>query len=137
MLPLRLAIVTVIAGICLWGLFSLLGTLKEPALLRSAKATAVKGCDNPDSADAMERCSALFCEKALIDRALVDRRTRFEITLDRHDPRQRLIAGNALTDAGKGKPFACLLEGRHVVAARLLDAGELRSLAAQEGGWSL
>src|SRR5262245_12088181 len=105
MLPLRLAIVTVIAGVCLWGLFSLLGTLREPALLRSAKATAVKGCDSLDSADAARLCPALFCEKSLIDRALVDRRTRFDVTLNRHDPQRRLIAGTAFDNARGPQQF--------------------------------
>jgi hypothetical protein len=142
MLSIRLAIVTVAAGLCLWGLFSLLDTLKQPALLRSAKATIVKGCDSLESEDAKRLCPALFCMKAVLGAKLVDAATPLTATVDKHDGLQhRLIAGNAGAAGAAGaqdmRHFACLLDGTHVVAAKLVQNSELQELAGQSADWSL
>ena len=139
MLSVRLAIVTAAAGLCLWGLFSLLDTLKQPALLRSAKATMVKGCDSLESADAKRLCPALFCMKAVFGAKLVDAATPLTITVDKHDGLQhRLIAGNAGAPGAQDmRHFACLLDGTQVVTAKLVQNSELQELAGQSADWSL
>ena len=67
MLSLRLVIFAALFGVALWGLFSLLDNLREPELLRSAKAIVVKGCDPIESAEAQQLCPQLFCQKFLLD----------------------------------------------------------------------
>src|SRR5687767_14281880 len=78
MLSIRLAVFTAIAAVCLWGLFSLLDTLREPGLLRTAKAVVVKGCDTPE-AQTLERCAQLRCQKNLLDQKRAPLRTDFEM----------------------------------------------------------
>ena len=135
MLPVRLAVVTGVAGVCLWGLFSLLETLKHPTLLRTKKAAIVSGCDSLDSDDAQRLCPALLCMKAVLDAKLVDMSTPLASTVDkRNGPKQRLIAGSVGNDA---RHFACVLDGTKVVATRLLESAELDELAGQPGDWSL
>ena len=138
MLSVRLAVVTAAAGLCLWGLFSLLDTLKQPALLRSAKATIVKGCDSLESEDAARLCPALLCEKALLDAAAVGKDSRFAVTVDKPgETKQRLVGGDAVSGSSAPRQFACVVDGIRIVASRVLEAGELDELAAQTGGWSL
>lgn len=138
MLSIRLAIVTAAAGLCLWGLFSLLDTLQQPALLRSAKGTIVKGCDSPESEDAKRLCPALFCMKAVLGAKLVDATTPLTVTVDKHEGQHRLIAGNAgAAGAQDLRHFACLLDGAQVVAAKLVQNSELQELAGQSADWSL
>lgn len=138
MLPLRLAIVTAAAALCLWGLFSLLDSLQEPGLLRSPKAVVVKGCDSLESAEASRLCPALFCQKALLDAKLLPLKAQFEISIDRQgDDRERLISGQA--NDGTANPtalyFVCTLTGLKVTEAVLIDADEFDELVqAGEAG---
>lgn len=67
MLSLRLAIFAALSAVALWGLFSLLDTLREPELLRSPRAVVVKGCDPIESEQAARLCPQLFCQKSLLD----------------------------------------------------------------------
>lgn len=78
MLSVRLALFTAIAGVCLWGLFSLLDTLNEPGLLRTEKAVVIKGCDTPD-VQSKELCAQLRCQKSLLEQKRVPLRARFEM----------------------------------------------------------
>jgi len=139
MLSVRLAVVTAVAGLCLWGLFSLLDTLKQPALLRSAQATLVKGCDSLASADAKRLCPALFCKKAVLDAKLVNSASPLTVTVDKRDgPKHRLIAGNSGSGTATDRQrFACLLDGAQVVAVKLLESSQLDELAGQSGDWAL
>lgn len=131
MLSLRLAIVTAAAGLCLWGLFSLLDSLQEPGLLRSAKATAVKGCDSLESEQAARLCPALFCQKALFDAKLLPLRAHIEIAVERTEAnRERLIVGRTRGGAS-GDPdlyFTCSLIGAKVVEAHTVDRDEFDEL---------
>ena len=138
MLPVRLAVVTGVAGVCLWGLFSLLETLKHPTLLRTKKAAIVSGCDSLDSDDAQRLCPGLLCMKAVLDAKLVDMSTPLASTIDkRNGPKQRLIAGSVGLTGNDARRFACVLDGTKVVAAKLLGGDELDELAGQPGDWSL
>jgi hypothetical protein len=119
MLPIRLGIVTAIAALCLWGLFSLLDSLKEPGLLRSAKAVVVKGCDALDSDETRQQCPALFCEKALLDAKVVPLQATFEIAAEEGDLSQRTIAGRA-TNGAVSVEFQCELNGTAVVSAEIV-----------------
>lgn len=139
MLPVRLAVVTGVAGMCLWGLFSLLETLKHPALLRTKKAAIVSGCDSLDSQDAQRLCPALLCMKAVLDAKLVGMNTPLASTVDkRNGAKQRLIAGTVGNLTGNDmQRFACVLDGPKVVAAKLLEGDEFDELVSQPGDWSL
>lgn len=138
MLPLRFAIVACLGAVCLWGLFSLLDTLREPELLRSSKAVVVKGCDPIETHDAERMCPHLFCQKALLDAKLAPLRSSFEITADRQASPQRLVAGN-ISAGASAEPlhFACVIENSKVIAARLVSPADIAALAAQNGAWSL
>lgn len=138
MLCLRLALVTTAAGLCLWGLFSLLDSLKEPGLLRSAKATVVKGCDSLEPEAAAQSCPALFCQKALLDTKQLPLAARFEVSVDRRDEdHQRVIGGSAYSGATSGTTgdaatwFVCVVAGAKVLDARLVDREEFDELTAQ------
>lgn len=136
MLSLRLAIVTAAAGFCLWGLFSLLDSLQEPGLLRSAKATAVKGCDSLESEQAARQCPALFCQKALIDAKLLPLRAHFEIAVDRAEAnREHLVVGRTRGGASGDADLylTCSLIGAKVVAAHPLERDEFDELTASDG----
>jgi hypothetical protein len=137
MLPLRFALVASLAAVCLWGLFSLLDTLREPELLRSPKAVVVKGCDPIETPDAERACPQLFCQKALLDAKLVPLRSRFEVTTERQFGVRRLVAGKVDAGAAESIYFACSIENGTVIAARLVQRSEIEALAAQEGDWSL
>ena len=68
MLSLRLAIFAALFAIALWGLFALLGNLREPQLLRSEKAILVKGGEPLENDHAPQVCPQLFCQKFVLDR---------------------------------------------------------------------
>jgi hypothetical protein len=138
MLSLRFAIFACLAGVCLWGLFSLLENLRAPELLRSPKAVVVKGCDPIETQEAEVTCPQLFCEKAVLDAKLVPLRSRFEITTQRRSDQRHLIGALARVE-GSDPPLqiACVIENSKVLAARLVQKEELDTLAAQSDGWSL
>ncbi len=129
MLPFRLAIVTAVAALCLWGLFSLLDSLQEPGLLRSEKVTVVKGCDSVDSDEAREQCPALFCQKALLDAKLVPLQSRFGVSVDgQYEDGERVIAGQVINKDSPVSHFACSLAGTRVTSANLIDRAQLQQL---------
>lgn len=114
MLPLRLGIFTGVAALCLWGLFSLLDSLSEPGLLRTEKATVVKGCDPLDSDEARQMCPAFFCQKAVLDARVVPLQATFQMEIDAiTEEGQRLLAGVARMDS-TATYFACELSGPKV-----------------------
>ena len=122
MLSFRLALVTVAAGFCLWGLFALLDSLKEPGLLRSAKATVVKGCDAMNDPETQQLCPPLLCQKALIDSRVLPYQSEFRIDVDETRGAMRLIAGTA--DAGH---FLCVTQAKKVLLARTSNAAEIEA----------
>lgn len=137
MLPLRLAIFAAIFGIALSGLFWLLGNLSEPELLRSKKAVVVKGCDPIESEDAARICPQLFCQKFLLDTRAFELRYRFDVTVDRRSGAEHLIGGTAKPFVpkpgdGPAQSFACVIEGKQVIAGQSVTADELAQLAEQD-----
>jgi hypothetical protein len=137
-LALRLAIFAALFGIALWGLFSLLGNLREPQLLRSDKATIVKGCETMDSEQARTLCPQLFCQKFLLDGRSVPRRSVFKVTVDTRAASEHLIGGVVQSGgADSDQRFACVLRGQKVTDGQLVDAAHLESLAAEPSSWSL
>jgi hypothetical protein len=116
-LSLRLAIFAALFGIALWGLFALLGNLREPQLLRSAKAIVVKGCEPMESEQARTLCPQLFCQKFLLDTRGLPRRSVFKVTVDTRSGPEHTIGGVV-----EGQPFTCLLHDGKVVDAQLVDA---------------
>jgi hypothetical protein len=134
--PLRLALVASVAGIALWGLFSLLDNLRKPELLRTQKVFIVKGCEPMESDEARRLCPQLFCEKALLESKAVTRSAQFQITVDRTAATMHLLGGRTQGTGSEGS-FACVLDNQKVVGARLMDSALLESLAAQDGDWSL
>ena len=138
MLSLRLITFAILSGIALWGLFSLLDNLHEPELLRSAKAIVVKGCDPMESAQARQLCPQLFCQKYLLERRGLPRRSVFRVTIDTRAAGEHLIGG--LVQAGsadKDQRFACILHNQQVTAGQVVDGEQLEALAAQPSDWSL
>src|SRR5688500_594558 len=125
MLPVRLAIVTAIAALCLWGLFSLLDTLNEPGLLRTERAVVVKGCEEPQ-ADDRDLCAQLRCEKSLLEQRRVPLRARFAI----ERPSGRWIGGRVLDPQGRRVLgyFACEQQSGAMAAARWLDERQFQGL---------
>lgn len=136
MLGLRFFIFASLAGICLWGLFSLLENLREPELLRSPKATVVKGCDPIETTEAARLCPQFFCQKALLDAQLVPRSTRFEVTIQRKSNDAELIGGTLIGGAEPNGNFACVLSGGIVTGKRILSSSDLETLSAAPE-WSL
>ena len=136
MLSLRLLIFAGLFAVALWGLFSLLGNLREPELLRSTKAVVIKGCDPMESDDARRLCPQLFCQKALLETRAFPLKAAFAITVDRRDGERQLLGGDAHADAVSGQ-FACILERNKVLSARAVAASELAALMTQPGGWIL
>jgi hypothetical protein len=120
MLPLRLGIVTAVAALCLWGLFSLLDSLQEPGLLRSKKAAVVKGCDTLDSDEAKRECPVFFCEKALIDSKQVPLTAKFEILFNEPEDGANRIGVSASDSTQPLQFFACEVRGSKVVSAEPL-----------------
>jgi hypothetical protein len=137
-LPLRLVIFAVISGIALWGLFSLLDTLREPELLRSTKMIVVKGCDPIESAQAQQLCPQLFCQKFLLEGRSLPLRSVFKVTVDTTAGNEHLIGGIVQTgSADSDQRFACILRDHKVAAGRIVDGAHLETLAAQPSNWSL
>ena len=138
MLPLRLVIFAAISGIALWGLFSLLDTLREPELLRSTKMIVVKGCDPIESAQAQQLCPQLFCQKFLLEGRRLPLRSVFKVTVDTTAGNEHLIGGIVQTgSADSDQRFACILRDHKVAAGRIVDGAHLETLAAQPSNWSL
>ncbi|HEY6644233.1 hypothetical protein [Povalibacter sp.] len=128
MLPFRLGIFVGVAALCLWGLFSLLDSLKEPGLLRTDKATVVKGCDSLDSNEAQQQCPVLFCQKALLDAKQAPLQAAFEMTIDTpRDDGQRLLAGTATAD-GNVSYFVCAMSALKVTEAQRIGQEEYEEL---------
>jgi hypothetical protein len=137
-LSLRLAIFAALFGIALWGLFSLLGNLREPQLLRSEKAIIVKGCETMESEQARNLCPQLFCQKFLLDARSVPPRSVFKVTVDTRAGSEHLIGGVVQSRAADSdQRFACVLRGHKVTDGQLVDAAHLDALAAEPSGWSL
>ena len=119
MLSLRMLIVAGLAGIAFWGLFQLLDNLKEPGLLRTSKAAAVKGCGSLDEhKDAARLCPQFLCQKALIDRKLAALDSRFEMIASEGPYPERVVRG---TIVGTGQSFECTLSELKVTDARIID----------------
>ena len=138
MLSLRLAIFAALFGIALWGLFSLLDTLREPELLRSDKSILVKGCEPMESEQAQRLCPQLFCQKFLLEGRTLPPRSVFNVTVDTKAGNEHLIGGVVRTGAADSdQRFACILRDRKVAAGRVLDGQLLDALAAQPANWSL
>ncbi len=138
MLALRFALFASLGAIALWGLFSLLDNLKEPELLRSARATVLKGCESPESPEVVAKCAALRCQKALLDTKAVPLSTRFQIDDERVAGELRLVTGQGRAhDAADPLFFACTLQREANVLAKVLTREEVIELVAQEGDWSL
>lgn len=117
-----------IAGICLWGLSTLLDSLKEPGLLRTQNGIAVKGCASLDThKDSPRLCPSLLCQKALVDRKLVGLQDKVEIAKEATAEGERVIAGRF---ADKGQHFVCVVSGVAVKRAELISAEEFGELAA-------
>jgi hypothetical protein len=133
--PLRLALFASLAGVSLWGLFSLLDNLRKPELLRTQKVIVLKGCEPMESDEARRLCPQLACEKALLDAKAVDRTAQFEVYVDRSSATLQLVGGRVR--GASGGSFACILDNHKVIGARVLQAAELEALAAQDGDWSL
>jgi hypothetical protein len=136
MLPVRLAIFAAVFGIALSGLFWLLGNLSEPELLRSKKAVIVKGCDPIENEAAARLCPQLFCQKFLLERRAFELRYRFDVTVDKRSGAEHLIGGIAkpfVAKPGDGpaQSFACVIEGKQVVAGRSVSATELAELTTR------
>jgi hypothetical protein len=120
MLSLRMIIFAGIAGICLWGLFSLLDNLREPGLIRTAQGIAVKGCASLDEhPDAAKLCPAFLCQKALVDRKLARVEDRIEIAQDTGVGAQRTLTGRFVDDERR---FTCLIAGVTVTKAEVTGA---------------
>ena len=130
MLGFRFGIVTAVAGLCLWGLFSLLDSLNEPGLLRSTKAVVVKGCDSLDSAEAQQQCPALLCEKSALDARLAPLNAEFDIRRSEPVPDNLWIVVGRATTPGHGAQvlFTCDGSDRKVVNARVIDTHEFDAL---------
>lgn len=129
-LGLRLFIFASLAGICLWGLFSLLDNLGEPELLRSPKAAVVKGCDPIETPEAARLCPQFFCQKALLDAAIVPRSARFEVTVQRRANDTELVGGVLTAGSEPNQHFACVLAAGSVTDKKILSAHDLDALAA-------
>jgi hypothetical protein len=110
--------------------------LREPELLRSPKATVVKGCDPIETSDAARLCPQFFCQKALLDAQLVPRSTRFEVTVQRKSKDSELIGGVLTGGAELKGNFACILSGDLVTGKTILSSDDLETLAAAPE-WSL
>jgi hypothetical protein len=135
-LPLRFFIFAGLAGICLWGLFSLLENLGEPELLRSPKAAVVKGCESIETPDAAKLCPQFFCQKALLDANTVPRSSKFQITVQRRSDKAELVGGVITAGPATNRHFACMLENNVVKRHAVLSAEELQALPAASGEWS-
>lgn len=137
--PLRFAVFAGIAGVALWGLFRLLDNLSEPGLLRTQKATVIKGCDKPDSDEARTVCPQLQCQKALIDGKQVPYTLHFTVSVDQIAGAVRFVGGSIVERAPDDKEgwYACVLENGKVAAAKVLDGVAFGTLAGQQGGWQL
>jgi len=125
MISVRLAVVTAIAGLCLWGLFSLLDNLSEPGLLRTQRAVVVKGCEEPRDSD-RDLCAQLRCEKSLLEQRRIPLRARFAI----ERASGRWIGGRVLDVSGRQVLgyFACEQQAGTIARARWLDQQQFRDL---------
>jgi len=112
-------IVAGLAGIAFWGLFQLLDNLKEPGLLRTTKAAAVKGCGSlDDHKDAPRLCPQFLCQKALIDRKLAALDSRFDMVAGEGPYPQPVVRG---TIVGTGQSFECTLAELKVTDAKIIE----------------
>jgi hypothetical protein len=133
-----MVIFAALSGIALWGLFSLLENLREPELLRSAKAVVVKGCDPIESAQAQQVCPQLFCQKFLLDKRGLPLRSVFKVTVDTKAGSEHLVGGLVQTgSADTDQRFACVLRDHKVADGQIVDGAHLETLAAQPADWSL
>ena len=138
MLSLRLVIFAALSGIALWGLFSLLDNLREPELLRSAKAVVVKGCDPIETAQAQQVCPQLFCQKFLLEKRGLPLRSVFNVTVDTESGNEQLIGGIVQSgSADTAQRFACLLRDNKIADGQIVEGEHLEALAAQPANWSL
>ena len=139
MLTFRSAMVLTIAGVCLWGLLSLLGALKDPGMLSAENASVIKGCELLDNDESRAVCPQLFCQKAVIDTKQVSFSSRFAVTVDKEDGAVRLIGGDVSNKAPNDptSSFACLVKDTRIVAVRVTDRAGLDQIASQQGDWRL
>jgi hypothetical protein len=137
-LSLRFVIFAAVSGIALWGLFSLLDMLREPELLRSAKAIVVKGCEPMESEQARQRCPQLFCQKFLLEKRGLPLRSIFKVTVDKRAGSEQLIGGELRTGAAdSGRHFACVLHDDRVASGGVVDGDRLNTLAQLAEAWSV
>jgi hypothetical protein len=125
MLSVRLAVVTAIAGLCLWGLFSLLDNLQAPGLLRTEKAVVLKGCDEPHASE-RDLCAQLRCQKSVLEQRRVPLRARFQV----ERPSGRWIGGHAMDARGQSVLgyFACEQHAGRIGPAQWLTREQFDAL---------
>jgi hypothetical protein len=126
MLNLRSGLVLTAAALCLWALYALLSSLKEPGLLRSEKAAVLKGCDVLTDAEIRRACVPLLCQKALLDAKLVPWDAKFTIQAQRSsaaNAQYELVTGQVdRTMQPSANGFACLVHGTQVLSRELGSA---------------
>lgn len=131
MLNLRSGLVLTAAALCLWALYSLLSSLKDPGLLRSEKAAVLKGCDDLNDSDIRHACVPLLCEKALLDAKLVPWNARFDVRTHRASDADidfDIVGGTVdATSKPRMNSFGCLLEGNHVKLRDVFDPEALQA----------
>jgi hypothetical protein len=126
MLNLRSGLIITAAALCLWALYSLLSSLKEPGLLRSQQATVLKGCDVLTDPEIRRRCVPLLCQKAVLDAKLVPWDSPLTVHTTRPSAAGKhyeVVIGNI---GSSGQSFACLVHGADVPLKRVLDAAQLQ-----------
>ena len=137
MLSFRLILTIAAAGIALWGLFSLLENLNEPALLRSADRAAVKGCATLDSEATQQQCPPLLCQKALFDAKSFSQHSTLRITADTTRGAERLVAVSASESAGApAAQFVCIMQRDKVLLSRRASDEEIQRALAAGSDWS-
>jgi hypothetical protein len=137
-LSLRLVIFAAVSGIALWGLFSLLDTLREPQLLRSTKAIVVKGCEPLESEQARQLCPQLFCQKFLLEKRGLPLRSVFKVTVDKRAGSEQLIGGVLqIGAADSDQRFACVLHDYKVAGGGVVDGVRLDALSLLADDWPL
>lgn len=137
MLSFRMILTVIAAGLCLWGLFSLLDNLNEPGLLRSEDRAVVKGCDSLDSEETLQACPPLLCQKALFDAKSFPARSILKVTVDLTNGPQRLIAVSADDSANTpaANEFICVMRREKVLLSRAATPAEIEGAVAMQGGW--
>ena len=139
---LGIVIVASFGGVVLWIGLGIYTATSLPGLNRVKGSYEVDNCEFPRNENAESVCPTLFCEKALLDSAIIPADAWIVVTGEFKNPKEwtHLIGGiikNSKDDPNeKPRHFQCWMDGDAVIKYDIVNSGNWAG-KLQSGEWKI